>query len=162
MKRKEYNPCGDLTGRECEICNAALTSYDDLPFVNVMRNIVMAEISNADENFSNAAKITDWSHFNLNEIEIQACVDFNSVEFETLTPLKVGLFKYFVHLLYENRYNIFYNRLAAFCDAENIFVDENVERILDRAAQVGDYFTSFNTLIENFQWALANGGKLNG
>ena len=29
----------------------------------------------------------------------------------------------------------------------------------DRAAQVGDYFTSFNTLIENFQWQLANGGN---
>ena len=156
MKRKEYNPCGDLTGREREICNAALTTYDDLPFVNVMRNIVMAEIANAAENFSNADKLTNWSKFNLNDIESQACVDFNSVEFETLTPLKIGLFKYFVHLLYENRYNIFYNRLAAFCDAKNISVDENVERILDTTAQVGDYFTSFNTLIENFKWRLIN------
>ena len=160
--KKEYNPCGDLTGREREICNAAVTSYYDLPFVNVMRNIVMAGISDVTENFLNAEKIVDWSKFNLNEIERQACVNFDSVEFETLTPLKVGMFKYFVHLLYENRYNIFYNRLVNFCDAENIFIDEETERILDKTAQVSDYFISFNTLIENFQWQLANGGKING
>ena len=154
--KKEYNPCGDLTGREREICNAAVTSYDDLPFVNVMRNIVVAEISDAAENFSDANKIVDWSKYNLNDIERQACVDFDSVEFETLTPLQVGLFKYFVHLLYENRYNIFYNRLVNFCESENILVTENVERILDGAAQTGDYFTSFNTLIENFRWQLAD------
>jgi len=154
--KKEYNPCGDLTGREREICNAAVTSYDDLPFVNVMRNIVVAEISDAAENFSDANKIVDWSKYNLNDIERQACVDFDSVEFETLTPLQVGLFKYFVHLLYENRYNIFYNRLVNFCESENILVSENVERILDGAAQTGDYFTSFNTLIENFRWQLAD------
>jgi len=154
--KKEYNPCGDLTGREREICNAAVTSYDDLPFVNVMRNIVVAEISDAAENFSDANKIVDWSKYNLNDIERQACVDFDLVEFETLTPLKIGLFKYFVHLLYENRYNIFYNRLVNFCESENILVTENVERILDGVAQTGDYFTSFNTLIENFRWQLAD------
>ena len=154
--KKEYNPCGDLTGREREICNAAVTSYDDLPFVNVMRNIVVAEISDAAENFSDANKIVDWSKYNLNDIERQACVDFDSVEFEMLTPLKIGLFKYFVHLLYENRYNIFYNRLVNFCESENILVTENVERILDGVAQTGDYFTSFNTLIENFRWQLAD------
>ena len=158
MSKKEYNPCGDLTGREREICNAAVTSYSDLPFVQVMRNITLAEISRIgmDENFSNAEKITDWSKRDLNDIERQACVDFNSVQFETLSPLQIGLFKYFIHLLYENRYNIFYNRLVNFCADEGINLDEVTERKLNRTAQEGDYFTSFNALTENFQWTLAH------
>ena len=161
MSKKEYNPCGDLTGREREICNAAVTSYFDMPFVQVMRNITLAEISssNIDENFYNAAKITDWSKCNLNDIEQQACVDFNSVQFETLSPLQIGLFKYLIHLLYENRYNIFYNRLANFCADDGINVDEDTERKLNHAAQEGDYFMSFNTLTENFKWTLSNGGN---
>lgn len=159
MKLKEYNPCGDLTGREREICNAALTSYFDLPFVQVMRNIVLAEISSLqlDENFSNAQKILDWSDYNLNEIERRASINFNSTEFETLTPFQIGLFKYFLHLLYENRYNIFYNRLLKFCDEEKIIVDDSVEKMLDRAAQDCDYFTSFNVFTENFRWTLTGG-----
>ena len=158
MNKKEYNPCGDLTGRERALCNAAVTSYADLPFVQVMRNITLAEISNIgiDENFSNAEKITDWSKRDLNDIEQKACVDFNSVQFETLSPLQIGLFKYFIHLLYENRYNIFYNRLVNFCADEGINLDEYTERKLNRIAQEGDYFTSFNALTENFQWTLAN------
>ena len=160
MKRKEYNPCGDLTGREREICDAAVTSYDDLPFINVMRNIVTAEIADADgKNFVNENKIIDWAERDLNEIETQACVDFDSVQFETLTPLQVGLFKYFIHLLYENRYNIFYNRLAKFCDDEGITADESK---IDNAAQIYDYNTSFNTLIENFQWSIAKAVDDNG
>ena len=158
MNKKEYNPCGDLTGRERALCNAAVTSYADLPFVQVMRNITLAEISNIgiDENFSNAEKITDWSKRDLNDIERQACVDFNSVQFETLSPLQIGLFKYFIHLLYENRYNIFYNRLVNFCADEGINLDEYTERKLNRIAQEGDYFTSFNALTENFHWTLAH------
>ncbi len=161
MNKKEYNPCGDLTGREREICETAVTSYFDMPFVQVMRNITLDEISSAniDENFCNAAKITDWSKCNLNDIERQACIDFNSVQFETLSPLQIGLFKYLIHLLYENRYNIFYNRLVNFCADEGINLDDDIERKLDRAAQEGDYFMSFNTLTENFKWTLLNGGN---
>lgn len=157
MNKKEYNPCGDLTGREREICNAATSSYFDMPFVEVMRNITLSEISatNIDENFHNAAKITDWSKCDLNDIEQRACVDFNSVQFETLSSLQIGLFKYLIHLLYENRYNIFYNRLVDFCADEGINLDEEIERKLNRAAQEADYFTSFNTLTENFRWTLA-------
>ena len=158
MNKKEYNPCGDLTGREREICNAATSRYFDMPFVQVMRNITLSEISatNIDENFYNADKITDWSKCDLNDIERQACVDFNSVQFETLSPLQIGLFKYLIHLLYENRYNIFYNRLVDFCADEGINLDEDTERKLNRIAQESDYFTSFNTLTENFRWTLAN------
>lgn len=159
MKLKEYNPCGDLTGREREICNAALTSYFDLPFVQVMRNIVLAEISSLklDENFSNVQKIIDWANYNFSEVERRASINFNSTEFETLTPLQIGLFKYFLHVLYENRYNISYNRLLNFCDEENIIVTDEVERILNRAAQECDYFTSFKVLTENFKWTLTGG-----
>ena len=159
MKLKEYNPCGDLTGRERELCNAALKNYFDLPFVQVMRNVTLAEISSLqlDENFSNAQKIIDWSNYNLNEIERRASINFNSTEFETLTPLQIGLFKYFIHLLYENRYNISYNRLANFCDEEKIVVTDDVERLLDRAAQECDYFKSCMVLTENFRWTLTGG-----
>ena len=148
MKLKEYNNCGDLTGRERELCNAALTNY-----------VTLAEISSLhlDENFSNAQKIIDWSNYNLNEIERRASINFNSTEFETLTPLQIGLFKYFLHLLYENRYNISYNRLVNFCDEEKIVVTDDVERLLDRAAQECDYFTSFMVLTENFRWTLTGG-----
>ena len=156
MNRKEYNPCGGLTGREREICDAAVMSYDDMPYIQVMRNIVIAEIAALNgKNFPDAKKITDWASYGLNEIESQACVNFNSSQFSNMTPLEVGLFKYFIHLLYENRYNIFYNRLIKFCEDENITPDEHK---IDKAAQVFDYQTSFNTLTENFKWTLANGG----
>ena len=154
---KSYNPCGDLTGKEHEICNAALTTYFDLPFVQVMRNIVLDEISsiNLDENSPNAQKILDWATYSLNNIESRASINFNSTQFETLTPLQIGLFKYFIHLLYENRYNIFYNRLVNFCAEENISIDSDVERILDKTAKVSDYFISFIVLTENFKWNLS-------
>ena len=157
MRLKEYNPCGDLTSKEREICNAALTRYFDLPFVQVMRNVVLDKISNLnlDENSPNAQKILDWSNYGLNEIESRASINFNSTQFETLTPLQIGLFKYFIHLLYENRYNIFYNRLVNFCAEENISIDSDVERILDKTAKVSDYFISFIVLTENFKWNLS-------
>ena len=157
LSKKNYNPCGDLTGRERAICDAALTKYFDLPFVQVMRNIVLEEISNATHTYD-AQKISDWASQNLNDIERQACIDFDSAEFNSMSPAQIGLFKYFVHLLFENRYNIFYNRLVNFCAEENFNVTDNLEKILDRTAQVGDYFTSFNTLAENFQYNLSHGG----
>lgn len=156
LSQKNYNPCGDLTGRELEICNAALTKYFDLPFVNVMRNVVLSEISEVKHTYDEQ-KILDWAAYNLNEIEQQACINFNSTEFDGMSPAQIGLYKYFTHLLYENRYNIFYNRLVNFCAEENINFTDNIEHILDRTAQVGDYFTSFNTLTENFRYNLSHG-----
>ena len=76
-----------------------------------------------------------------------------------MSTLEIGLFKYFIHLLFENRYNIFYNRLVQFCADENIFADDKLEHILDRTAQEGDYFTSFIVLNENFRYAIAHGGN---
>ena len=157
LNKKNYNPCGDLTGRERAICDDALTKYFDLPFVNVMRNVVLAEISHVKHTYDEK-KISDWAAQNLNDVERQACIDFNSTEFSGMSAAQIGLFKYFVHLLFENRYNIFYNRLVNFCAEENFNVTDNLEKILDRTAQVGDYFTSFNTLAENFQYNLSHGG----
>ena len=155
LTKKNYNPCGDLTGREREVCDAALTSYDDLPFVQVMRNVVLV---NSEKSIVNSDKINNWAEYGLNEIESRACINFNSTEFSNMSPLEIGLFKYFIHLLFENRYNIFYNRLVKFCADENISVDENLEHTLNRVAQEGDYFTSFNTLTENFRYAISHGG----
>lgn len=157
LTKKNYNPCGDLTGREREICDAAVTSYVDLPFVQVMRNVVLAEISNSTP--KDDAKIIDWSKYDLNEIERRACINFNSTEFENMSPLEIGLFKYFIHLLFENRYNIFYNHLVKFCADEKISVDDELEKILDRVAQEGDYFTTLNILTEDFRYAISHGGN---
>ena len=157
LDKKNYNPCGDLTGRERAICDDALTKYFDLPFVQVMRNIVLEEISNATHTYDEQ-KILDWVARDLNDVERQACINFNSTEFSGMSAAQVGLFKYFVHILFENRYNIFYNRLVNFCAEENISVTDELEHILDRTAQVGDYYTSFNTLAENFSYNLSHGG----
>ena len=157
LAKKNYNPCGDLTGREREICDAALISYDNLPFVQVMRNVVLAEISKSKP--ADSQKIIDWAAYGLNEIESRASINFNSTEFKDMSTLEIGLFKYFIHLLFENRYNIFYNRLVKFCADENISVNEKLERILDRSAQEGDYFTTFNVLTENFRYAISHGGN---
>lgn len=165
LMKKNYNPCGDLTGREREICDAALTSYVDLPFVQVMRNVTLAEIStlgNREQGLGNKDKIIDWASYGLNEIESRACINFNSTEFSGMSTLEIGLFKYFIHLLFENRYNIFYNHLVKFCADENISVDDKLEYTLNRAAQEGDYFTSLNTLKENFRYEISRGGLVSG
>ena len=153
LAKKNYNPCGELTGREREICDTALTSYDDLPFVQVMRNVVL------DLGFrAQGEGLSNWADYGLNEIESRACINFNSTEFSGMSTLEIGLFKYLIHVLFENRYNIFYNRLVKFCADENISVDDKLEHILDRTAQEGDYFMSFNTLTENFRYAISHGG----
>ena len=61
LRLKNYNPCGSPIGRENEICNAALTSYFNLPFVQVMRNVAISE-------FTNAAKIQNEAAV-LNELQ---------------------------------------------------------------------------------------------
>lgn len=144
LRLKNYNPCGSPTGRENEICNAALTSYFNLPFVQVMRNIAISEFTNAAK-IQNEAAILNWANFNLNEIENQAAINFADA-----APLEIGLYKFILHLLFENRYNIEYNRLATY--AKDFSVD-GVEEKINSIAQNANYFSTFDDLtaeLENF------------
>ena len=55
LRHKEYNPCGDLTGYERDLCNEATKSYFNLPYVEVMRTISIRAISDLEHqtNFRN-------------------------------------------------------------------------------------------------------------
>lgn len=145
MKLKEYNPCGGLTGRETEICNAALTSYFNLPFVQVMRNIAIQEIS-GDLKATNDAAILNWADYNLNEIESQAAIPM-----ENATPAQLGLYKFILHLLFENRYNIEYNRLVNYC--EKISAD-NLEEKINYLAQKTNYNSTFDDMTAELEHIL--------
>ena len=150
-RHKEYNPCGDLTGRERELCAAATKNYFNLPFVEVMRAVSIAAIAELEheQNFRNVDALKNWASYNLNEVEQRA-----NLNFDTFTPLQAGLCKYFVHLLYENRYNIHYNCLANYCGGldEKVFpanmTDEQLERKINSLAQEANYFSTVNALIE--------------
>lgn len=151
LRLKNYNPCGSPTGRENEICNAALTSYFNLPFVQVMRNVAVSEFTNA--KIQNKAAVLNWANYNLNEIEMQA-----SINFDNAAPLETGLYKFILHLLFENRYNIEYNRLATVMNknscsyAKDIFAD-GLEEKINFIAQNANYFSTFDDLtaeLENF------------
>lgn len=162
LQAKNYNPCGTLTGRENNICDSARKSFFNLPYVQVMRNIVIAEIGSfkPTEKFANESALIDWSKRDLNSEELKAAFDFNSVEFESFSPLEVGLCKYFVHILFENRYNIFYNRLIDYCNEldEKIFdnaeknnlTSEMLEKKINSLAGEGDYSQTFNNLTDEF------------
>ncbi|MBR4905120.1 MAG: hypothetical protein IKZ53_10670 [Selenomonadaceae bacterium] len=149
MTKKEYNPCGDLTGREREFCDEATKSYFNLPYVEVMRTISIKAISELEneKNFPNVAALENWASYNLNEVEQRA-----SLNFDTFTTLQAGLAKYLVHLLYENRYNIHYNCLAdfVFSVTGGNFVSNAIEEIIlremDSLAQEADYFTTVDEL----------------
>ena len=162
LREKNYNPCGTLTEREKNICDVARKSFFNLPYVQVMRNIVVAEIGafKPDKDFHNAAALVDWSKKDLNSEEVKASFNFDSVEFENFTPLEVGLCKYFVHVLFENRYNIFYNRLVDYCNELDKEIFETAERngltfdVLEQninsLAQKGNYSMTFNNLTDEF------------
>ena len=162
LQEKNYNPCGSLTGREKNICDAARKSYFNLPYVQVMRNIVIAEIGSfmPTEKFANESALIEWSARDLNSEEIKAAFDFNSVEFENFSPLEVGLCKYLIHILFENRYNIFYNRLVDYCREldEEIFIDaeknnltfDELEKKINSLAGEGNYSQTFNNLTDEF------------
>ncbi len=147
---KEYNPCGDLTGREREFCDEATKSFFNLPFVEVMRTISVKAIAELEheKNFRNVAALENWASYDLNEVERRA-----NLNFDTFTTLQAGLCKYFVHLLYENRYNIHYNALKNYCGTldEKVFpanlTDELLERKINSLAQEADYFSTVNDLI---------------
>ena len=162
LQEKNYNPCGNLTGREEIICNLARKSFFNLPYIQVIRNIVIAEIGafKPTEKFMNKNALTDWANRDLNSIEIKAAFDFNSAEFENFSAIEVGLYKYLIHILYENRYNIFYNRLIDYCDEldEKIFdnAEKNnltfdaLENKINSLAQSGNYSQTFNNLTDEF------------
>ena len=147
---KEYNPCGDLTGREREFCDEATQSYFNLPFVEVMRTISVQAISELEneKNFRNVDALKNWALYNLNEVEQRA-----NLNFDTFTPLQAGLCKYLVHVLYENRYNIHYNCLVNYCRTldEKVFpatlTDDALEHKINSIAQEANYFSPVNDLI---------------
>ena len=137
LQLKNYNPCASPTGRETEICNTALTSYFNLPFVQVMRNVAISEFNNTAK-IQNEAAILNWANYNLNEIEMQA-----SINFENAAPLEIGLHKFILHLLFENRYNIEYNRLANYAKD---FSAENLEQKINSIAQNTNYYSTFDDM----------------
>ena len=151
LRNKEYNPCGDLTGRERELCDEAAKNFFNLPFVEVMRAVSIKAIAELEheENFRNVDALKNWAAYNLNDVERRA-----NLNFDTFTPLQAGLCKYFVHLLYENRYNIHYNALANYSRTldEKIFAvgltDEQLERKINSIAKEANYFSTVNDLIE--------------
>ena len=150
LRHKEYNPCGDLTGKERDFCDEVTKSYFNLPYVEVMRTISIRAISELEHqtNFRTVAALENWSSYNLNEVERRA-----NLNFDTFTPLQAGLCKYLVHLLYENRYNIHYNCLTNYCRGldDKVFTDaltgEELERKINSLAQEADYFSTVNELI---------------
>ena len=149
LRLKDYNPCGDLTGLERQLCNEATKNYFNLPFFEVMRAIsvkALAELEHK-ENFPNIDAIKSWATFNQCDIERRA-----GLNFETFTTLQAGLAKYLVHVLYENRYNIHYNALINFCtlNGENFpdtMTDDELLQKIDSLAQKADYYSTVNDLI---------------
>lgn len=150
LRRKEYNPCGDLTGRERELCDEAAANYFNLPFVEVMRAISIKAVAELEheKNFRNVDALKNWADYNLCDDERRA-----NLNFETFTRLQTGLAKYLVHVLYENRYNIHYNALLGFCCGleEKKFAkitSEQLEQKINSIAQTKNYSARVNDLIE--------------
>ena len=151
LSLKDYNPCGELTGVERELCDAAAENFPNLPFSEVMRAVAVKFIAELEREkfFPNEAALVDWSLHELNQVEWHVVV-----KFDDSSPLEVGLSKYLAHVLYENRYNIHYNALVNFCrgfDESKIAVDlttEQLESKINSVAQEADYSSSVNQLTE--------------
>ncbi|MBQ4404350.1 MAG: hypothetical protein II857_08065 [Selenomonadaceae bacterium] len=158
LRNKDYNPCGDLTGSERELCDEAAKNYFNLPFVEVMRAISIKAIAELEheENFRNVDALKNWAGYNLNEVERRA-----NLNFDTFTPLQAGLCKYLVHVLYENRYNIHYNALANYSRTldEKVFpaalTADEFERKINSLVQEANYFSRVNDLISDLWKILA-------
>lgn len=150
LRGKDYNPCGDLTGRERELCDEATKNFYNLPFVEVMRAISVKAIAELEheENFRNVDALMNWAGYNLSGDEWRA-----NLNFETFTPLQAGVCKYLVHVLYENRYNIHYNALINYCrtlDDKAVpaaVTTEQLEREINSLAQRATHSSSVNDLI---------------
>lgn len=173
LQEKNYNPCGTLTEREEIICNLARKSFFNLPYIQVIRNIVIAEIGafKPTKKFLNEDALTGWAAYDLNNDELKAAFDFNSAEFENFSPVEIGLYKYFIHILYENRYNIFYNRLVDFCNEidDHYFSDaetygltfEWMEKKINSLAGEGDCSMTFNRVTDELLYFLISWSKGN-
>ena len=160
LRKKNYNPCGNLTGREIYICENAVKSFFNLPFSQVMRNIVISEIGSMmpGENFENSEGIKNWSARTLEDSDLLRTVNFDAAEFENFSELERGFCKFLIHILRENRYNIFYNRLVDYCGEldEEIFktAEENgltfdaLEKKINFFAQEGNFSMTFNNLTD--------------
>ncbi len=160
LREKKYNPCGTLTGREIEICDKARKNSLKLPYSQVMRNIVISEIGSMmpGESFENSSALKDWSARTLNDEKLLAAVDFDAPEFEGFSTLERGFCKFSVHILLENRYNIFYNRLIDYCrvlDAEifdtaekNGLTFDALEKEIDFFAKDGNFSMTFTDLTD--------------
>lgn len=156
LQHKKYNPCGNLTGRECELCENASKKFFTLPFKEVMRSESAQALSKLErENkFRNVAALENWASHNLNEVEQQAVITF-----KTSSRLHIGLAKYLTHVLYENRYNIHYNELVDYCgrvNDESFSKDLTCEKLeceINSLAQEADYSTTYEELNEKLnQW----------
>ena len=151
LLHKEYNPCGNLTGREREICDSASKNFFTLPYQEVMRSELARVLSKIErENkFRNVRAIEHWSAHNLNEIEQRAVITF-----KTSSKLQIGLAKYLTHVLYENRYNIHYNELIDYCQliGEDSFpsslTSEKLEWEINFIVQNADYSSTYDELNE--------------
>ena len=160
LQEKNYNPCGELTGREVEICEKARKNSLNLPYSQVMRNIVISEIGSMmpGESFENSSAIKDWSARTLDDAELLKAVNFDASEFENFSSLERGFCKFLIHILRENRYNIFYNRLIDYCyelDAEifdtaekNGLTFDALEKKINFFAQEGNFSMTFTDLTE--------------
>ena len=150
LRNKDYNPCGELTGFERELCDEAAKNFFNLPFVEVMRAISVKAIADLEheKNFRNVDALKNWADYNLNDIERRA-----NLNFETFTPLQAGVCKYLVHVLYENRYNIHFNAPANYLRTldEKIFpaslTSEQLEQKINSLAQEANYFSRVNDLL---------------
>lgn len=174
LRRKNYNPCGTLTGIENEMCDKASKNFFDLPFVTVMRDIVVEEVSDIteEEEYAHPSELKDWAKFDFGNVEQEVLKEFDSEIFSEFSTLQKGLFKYFIHLLFENRYNIFYNRLVDYCGEldEKIFEDaekaglkfDELELKINSLAQTGRYFAPLENVTDellNFVMTFVKSGK---
>ncbi|MBR2518954.1 MAG: hypothetical protein IKE46_04110 [Selenomonadaceae bacterium] len=151
LQHKEYNPCGELTGFERELCDEATKNFPNLPFVEVMRTISVKALAKLEHEkiFPKEAALVDWALHDLNADEWRAFLNF-----DTFTPIQTGLAKYLVHVLYENRYNIHYNALVDFCrdfDESKVAIGltaDELESKINSVAQQADCSASVNQLTE--------------
>ena len=151
LRHKNYNPCGELTGFERELCDEATKNFPNLPFVEVMRAISVKALAKLEheKNFPNEAALVDWALHDLNADEWRSVI-----KIDESTPLQVGLSKYLVHILYENRYNIHYNALVDFCrgfDESKVAIGltaDELESKINSIAQEADCSSSVNQLTE--------------
>ena len=151
LRRKDYNPCGELVGNERELCDEAAENFRNLPFAEVMRAVVVKALARFEhaENFSNVDALRNWAAFDQSADERRA-----SLNFDTFTPLQAGLAKFLAHVLHENRYNIHCNALTDYCrtlDAKAFpaaLTADALEREIDLIAQRADYSATVNELIE--------------